>query len=174
MTGTALTVQPDLATAAGQAQHYASIHERLMRPALSPAPERPRRFIAVNRQSHGPDVAPPPMVALPLVRPDESILAKVRDFIVLTDDIDIDGPEQTITWQQIIATVCAKHFVSRAELLGRQRSRRIVAARHEAMYRMSTETTLSLPAIGRRLGGKDHTTVFYGVKMHRQRVGTSL
>ena len=38
------------------------------------------------------------------------------------------------------------------------------------MYRMKTETTMSLPKIGDRLGGKDHTTVLYGIRKHKAKM----
>lgn len=72
--------------------------------------------------------------------------------------------------QQIMREVCSKHSVTRAELVGGQRSRHIVAARQEAAYRMKKETTLSLPQIGRRLGGKDHATILYCVRRHEAKL----
>lgn len=93
---------------------------------------------------------------------------KVRDMIDVTTPIRRPNLSPA---QNIINEVCAKHRVSREELLGRQREHRIVLARHEAFYRMKTETTLSLPAIGTRMGSKDHTTVLNGVRKHMQRNG---
>lgn len=92
---------------------------------------------------------------------------KVRDVISINTSVH-RLPQSTA--QRIIAEVCTKHRVSRAELLGHQREQRIVIARHEAFYRMKTETTLSLPAIGTRMGSKDHSTVHHGVKRHIERM----
>lgn len=72
--------------------------------------------------------------------------------------------------QRIITEVCAKHSVTRAELIGQQRSRPIAIARQEAAYRLKTETTMSLPQIGRRLGGRDHTTIIHSVRRHLERM----
>ncbi len=45
------------------------------------------------------------------------------------------------------------------------RSKHIVAARQEAMYRVRKERTdMSLPMIGRVFGGKDHTTILHAVR----------
>ncbi|MBQ9359192.1 MAG: chromosomal replication initiator protein DnaA, partial [Abditibacteriota bacterium] len=44
------------------------------------------------------------------------------------------------------------------------RSKEIVAARQTAMYITRETTELSLPAIGKAFGGKDHTTVLHNVK----------
>jgi chromosomal replication initiator protein len=46
----------------------------------------------------------------------------------------------------------------------------LVHARQEAMYRLRTEKNLSLSAIGRELGKRDHTTVIHGIKQHKKRI----
>jgi hypothetical protein len=49
------------------------------------------------------------------------------------------------------------------------RSAPIAYARHVAMYLARKLTTKSLPAIGRVLGGRDHTTILHGIrKIERQ------
>ncbi|HEV7345489.1 MAG TPA: helix-turn-helix domain-containing protein [Devosia sp.] len=68
--------------------------------------------------------------------------------------------------QRILREVCSKHEVTKAELTGGQRGRAIVLARQEASYRLKKETTLSLPQIGRKLGGRDHTTILHAVRRH--------
>lgn len=74
-------------------------------------------------------------------------------------------------WRQIVNEVAAKHGVSFIDIISERRPRYIVLARQEAMYRLYNETTLSFPDIGRRLGGKDHTTVLHGVTRHCERNG---
>lgn len=71
---------------------------------------------------------------------------------------------------RILHEVCEQHQVTRLEVLGQQRSRPLVAARHEAFYRLSKETTMSFPRIGRKMGGKDHSTVIHGVRMHEAKL----
>lgn len=78
-------------------------------------------------------------------------------------------PDNTQTWRRIILETAIKHNIMPAEMLSAQRAYKLVIARHEVMYRMKTETTMSLPAIGRRLG-KDHTTVLHGVRRHIERM----
>jgi chromosomal replication initiation ATPase DnaA len=55
-----------------------------------------------------------------------------------------------------------EHKVTVNEMLSHRRLGVVVAARHLAMWLMCTHTKLSLPAIGRELGGRDHTTIVHG------------
>lgn len=75
-----------------------------------------------------------------------------------------------LRWRQIVLEVAAQHGVSLPEITGHQRAYNIVRARHEAFYRLKTETQLSLPQIGRKMGGRDHTTVLHGVRKHKERL----
>lgn len=64
-----------------------------------------------------------------------------------------------------IQRVVAKHYnVSKQDLLSSRRTRSIVWPRHIAMYLAKTLTPRSLPEIGRRFGGRDHTTVLHAVR----------
>ncbi len=51
-----------------------------------------------------------------------------------------------------------------ADLTGRTRTKEVAYARQVAMYLLREENGLSLPAIGGLLGGRDHSTVRYGVE----------
>jgi chromosomal replication initiator protein len=64
-----------------------------------------------------------------------------------------------------IQRVVSKHFnVSKQDLLSSRRTRTIVWPRHIAMYMAKSLTPRSLPEIGRRFGGRDHTTVLHAVR----------
>lgn len=64
-----------------------------------------------------------------------------------------------------VIRIVAGHFGLRAEdLTGRKRTKEIANARQIAMYLLREENDLSLPAIGDHLGGRDHSTVRYGVE----------
>jgi chromosomal replication initiator protein len=54
--------------------------------------------------------------------------------------------------------------VSRADLLSSRRTANVVRPRQIAMYLAKTLTLRSLPEIGRRFGGRDHTTVLHAVR----------
>jgi chromosomal replication initiator protein len=64
-----------------------------------------------------------------------------------------------------IQRVVARHYnVSRQELVSNRRTRVIVKPRQIAMYLSKTMTPRSFPEIGRRFGGRDHTTVLHAVR----------
>ena len=50
------------------------------------------------------------------------------------------------------------------DLLSGRRTRAVVRPRQVAMYIAKTVTSRSLPEIGRRFGGRDHTTVLHAVR----------
>lgn len=64
-----------------------------------------------------------------------------------------------------ILRVVTKHFgVNRADLLSSRRNRSIVRPRQIGMYLAKSLTSRSLPEIGRRFGGRDHTTVLHAIR----------
>ena len=74
------------------------------------------------------------------------------------------GPERRITVDEIQKTV-AEHFsLKQADLLSERRTRSVARPRQMAMYLCKQHTTRSYPDIGRRFGGRDHTTVLHGVR----------
>ncbi len=78
--------------------------------------------------------------------------------------------DEVTTWKRIILETCNKHNISYNEIISNRRATNIVWARQEAMWRMKTETSMSYPAIGKRFGGKDHTTVLHSVRKHEERL----
>ena len=64
-----------------------------------------------------------------------------------------------------ILRVVSKHFgVSRSDILSQRRHRSVVWPRQIGMYLSKQLTTRSLPEIGRRFGGRDHTTVLHAIR----------
>jgi chromosomal replication initiation ATPase DnaA len=70
-----------------------------------------------------------------------------------------------------ILEVCARHYgTTVGEILSQRRNKEVVRARQVAMYLAKVLTTLSFPALGRRFGDRDHTTVLHGFrKVERDR-----
>ncbi len=74
------------------------------------------------------------------------------------------GEPKRIRIEDIQRAVSRHYNVSRTELLSNRRTRTIVRPRQIAMYLAKMLTPRSLPEIGRRFGGRDHTTVLHAVR----------
>jgi hypothetical protein len=72
----------------------------------------------------------------------------------------------------IQAAVSAYYRIDPAKMVSAQRSRAYAHPRQIAMYFASELTPKSLPEIGRRFGGRDHTTVLYGIRQVKRRIET--
>lgn len=64
-----------------------------------------------------------------------------------------------------IQRVVAQHYnIPKNEMLSNRRTRTVVRPRQIAMYLAKIMTLRSLPEIGRRFGGRDHTTILHAVR----------
>jgi len=74
------------------------------------------------------------------------------------------GGEKRVTVDDI-QKAAAEHFgLKQADLISERRNRAIARPRQAAMWLAKQLTTRSLPDIGRRFGGRDHTTVLHAVR----------
>jgi chromosomal replication initiator protein len=71
---------------------------------------------------------------------------------------------------QILKEVSQAYGVTINDLRGDSRLRHIARPRQIAYVRLRDETDLSLPAIGRIMGNRDHTTILYGIRETRKRI----
>ena len=80
----------------------------------------------------------------------------LKDFIFLNNNqINVEN----------IQNLVAAHFnLNLQEMLSPRRSRSLARPRQIAMYLAKSITSRSLPEIGRKFGGRDHTTVMHAVK----------
>jgi len=126
-----------------------------------------------------PEVAAPPVVTTSKSEPAVAVNGAV-DRLVLADEVQNrqpilgDGfsdngtaavpgkPNPSVT--RIQEVVARQYGVSRFDLLSSRRTANIVRPRQVAMYLCKTLTLRSLPEIGRRFGGRDHTTVLHAVR----------
>ena len=76
--------------------------------------------------------------------------------------------------EDIQRMVARQYNVSRADLLSSRRTANVVRPRQIAMYLAKTLTLRSLPEIGRRFGGRDHTTVLHAVRKIENLVGNDV
>jgi chromosomal replication initiator protein len=75
-----------------------------------------------------------------------------------------------VTLDKVIDTVAWVYGLTRAELLSRDRSRRVAWPRHVAAYLCRKLTGASLPEIGDVLGGRNHTSVLRACRSVEDRV----
>jgi chromosomal replication initiator protein len=74
------------------------------------------------------------------------------------------GAEKRVTVDDIQKAVAEHYGLRQADLLSERRNRAIARPRQAAMWLAKQMTTRSLPDIGRRFGGRDHTTVIHAVR----------
>jgi len=72
--------------------------------------------------------------------------------------------EKKLTIDEIQRKVIEHYHLKMADLLSARRARDVARPRQVAMYLAKKLTPRSLPEIGRRFGGRDHTTVMHAVK----------
>ncbi|KFE34090.1 chromosomal replication initiator protein DnaA [Thioclava atlantica] len=72
--------------------------------------------------------------------------------------------ERKVTVEEIQRKVAEHYNVRLSDLVGPKRLRAIARPRQVAMFLAKSLTTRSLPDIGRRFGGRDHTTIMHGIR----------
>jgi chromosomal replication initiator protein len=72
--------------------------------------------------------------------------------------------DKKVTMDEIIKKTCEYYNIRMSDLMSANRSRAIARPRQVAMFLCKKLTTRSLPEIGRKFGGRDHTTILYGVR----------
>ncbi|MEP2101262.1 MAG: chromosomal replication initiator protein DnaA [Parasphingorhabdus sp.] len=73
-----------------------------------------------------------------------------------------------ITIDEIQRTVCEYYRLDRNEMSSKRRARAVARPRQVAMYLAKVMTPRSYPEIGRKFGGRDHSTVIHAVKLVEQ------
>jgi chromosomal replication initiator protein len=128
-------------TRAALIAHYAAVRARLDPPAMPPH--------GVGSAWH--------------VDTDADDAAHIRAVLAITAVVALEqGAPPTIA--QIKRAACRVFGVTREDVDSPSRARRLAAARHIAMALARRVTSQSLPEIGRRFGGRDHSTVRYAVE----------
>ena len=110
------------------------------------------------------------------VRVLEGALTRLFAFAILVGrEINLDmaqecladilrASERKVTIDEIIRKVADHYNLRMSDLLSARRARQVARPRQVAMYLAKTLTSKSLPEIGRRFGGRDHTTVIHAVR----------
>jgi chromosomal replication initiator protein len=130
-----------------------------------------------------PEVAVPPDVVMFLakrissnVRELEGALNRIAAYAMMQNrpiDLDFVGEvlanilranQRRISIDEIQTRVSDHYRIRKAEMTSARRAREVARPRQVAMYLSKQLTPRSLPEIGRRFGGRDHTTVIHAVK----------
>jgi chromosomal replication initiation ATPase DnaA len=104
-----------------------------------------------------------PLSQTPLIQSAEAMPADAEpspNWFVVVEPKHGDFP----SIRDIQRKVCEHYGVTLIDILSRRRTADIVRPRQLAMYLCKKFTLHSLPQIGRRFGGKDHTTVLHSVQ----------
>jgi chromosomal replication initiator protein len=72
--------------------------------------------------------------------------------------------DRKLTIEEIQRKVAEHYNIRLSDMIGPKRLRNIARPRQVAMYLAKQLTSRSLPEIGRRFGGRDHTTIMHGVR----------
>lgn len=72
-----------------------------------------------------------------------------------------EGGKEEVTPQSVINAVTSFYNVTKADLVGKSKKKEVVMPRQICCYLMCELLSLPLIAIGKELGGRDHTTILY-------------
>jgi len=86
----------------------------------------------------------------------------------------LTDPDAPPSLTQILTVVSDFYFVPIIHILSKRHTRCTVVPRHVTMFLARQLTLLSLPEIGRRMGGRDHTTVMHAVRKVTDRAASDV
>lgn len=124
-----------------------------------PAPEKP-----VQQTLPGPAPEKPKLRLVHPARPAYVWPGNLCGEFWLPFELSMKITRPQLTIKHIIASVASVFEVEVVDIQSRRRARHIVIPRQVAMVLAKRLTGHSYPEIGRRIGGRDHTTVLHGVK----------
>ena len=126
---------------------------------------------------------PQAIVVVNIKTPEEKLEQRIRDILMIATLPPSDDTEQAF-WRsakpyiegcvvppvpkRIIAECLLKHRIKYLHVASERRWPELVTCRQEICYRLREETLFSLPQIGKLLGGRDHTTVLFAVRRHKE------
>ncbi|MER9937436.1 helix-turn-helix domain-containing protein [Mesorhizobium sp. M0088] len=135
---------------------FVARYSRTMAGAQRLAEQRGRSFPAIE-----PPKPKPASVAVPVAveKPAKPVVGLCTRNVVV-----VNFTPRTKT-QQIIADMAHQHGVTYADVISKSRRHHFVKARTEAIWALKDwNPSLSLPQIGRLMGGRDHTTILHALR----------
>ena len=79
----------------------------------------------------------------------------------VTADSHLTGRPKPVSSDAVVSAVAGYFAITEDAIVGRRRDKQTAMARHVAMYLLREEANMTATAIGRLLGGKDHSTVLH-------------
>jgi chromosomal replication initiation ATPase DnaA len=76
---------------------------------------------------------------------------------------------EPLSGRRIATEIARQHGFTFRQMISPRRCQTLALARQHAMWELDRRTSLSLPQIGKLLGGRDHTTVLHGIRAHAAR-----
>ena len=111
-------------------------------------------------------LSPPPVVVRaprPVAKPKQVEPPKPRVWFSIVEELG-EAPQRFPSVREI-QLACAKYYgVTLHDILSARRTANIVRPRQVGMYLAKTLTPRSHPDIGRKFGGRDHTTAIFGFR----------
>ena len=151
---------PNLSTRAAQIAHYAAVKRRLYGKPVKPKPKPV--LLEVVTVKH---VKKSEYWDIPLWQNhrtyfnDHVIRWQMRGFSVPSD------------W---LRDRCKELDVEHSDIVSHSRKRELSMTRQRLMVETHERfPELSLPQIGRMFGGRDHTTILHGIRVHKERVNAN-
>lgn len=86
---------------------------------------------------------------------------------------DTRGQIQALHPDIVTRSVCGEYGLTTNALYEHYRGTSVVIARQALMYLLYNDACLSYPEIGKRMAGRDHTTIMHGVKKITQMIHES-
>ena len=148
------------------------------------AKARKARILAASQDNNRLEKpTPQPVVVVNIKTPEKKLEQRIRDILMVATRPPSDDEEQAFwksakPWmkgcvvppipKRIIAECLIKHQIKYIHVASECRNVELVTCRQEICYRLKEETSYSLPQIGRLLGGRDHTTVLFAIRRHKE------
>ena len=79
----------------------------------------------------------------------------------IMSDSHLSSRRKAISGEAVVTAVADYFSLSEDAITGRRRDKQTAMARHVTMYLLREEANMTATAIGRLLGGKDHSTVLH-------------
>ena len=126
-----------------QIAHYKAVRGRIATAHLVQEQQKQQRKEAAAREADRKDT----IRQAKLQRVDDAIRAALAQYA---------DPKMTI-----VKDCAKKHGVEVGDIFGPRKTAKILAARWEAIYRIKTTVKISHAALGKWMGGRDHTSILY-------------